>query len=566
MSLEWRSVTEVANEYIRLSLPGSPCIIPPVLHWFRLTGSSFAAFPTCFLVIRLSDTNEVLTVISSTRSSLRKSHLFCALVVAVLAVGNYILWIHNYFVADSWWLVGSISEPDWSLADLLPFRQLPHRINSTLYYAPVHTAVLWLAFKLGGFDPERYNLTLIGFHLGTTLFLFAAALQLTGSRLKATAAASIFAVHFASTEGVGWLGAITHPVAGFFGAMAFALYVRYLQTSRARWGVGAMVALLGASLTQVTALPWFAILAGLDLFYSRKRGSFQGFRQRLAVLGVLLLAMVPLQIHALRFTEGEGYHYQSGPWIVRNLFFYPVSTVVPSLEGSSFSLTRDLLLVPFDQNGFIRLVSMTDAFGLLLASGLVVVAVALLWSCGGWLSRFSLVAFFLSTTPLLLVNGQGYRYLYVPLMFFSLAVANSLVDLYRHLVGHARGAAVAVLAILPLFVALSFAESQRQLFWRQQAGLMAHRSLVQLKETQPELPKGAKIVFGGALDTIQNTNAEVWRQGLREAVKVVYGDRTLRVEGYTREEVERLFHEELKGAPNTYGFVWEDWQFKRIAP
>jgi hypothetical protein len=49
-------------------------------------------------------------------------------------------------------------------------------------------------------------------------------------------------------------------------------------------------------------------------------------------------------------------------------------------------------------------------------------------------------------------------------------------------------------------------------------------------------------------------------------VRIVYGDRSLRIEGYGKEEVERLFREELRAEPGTYGFVWEDWQFKKIAP
>jgi|GEM_PF-1740605 len=496
------------------------------------------------------------------------SVIACGGLVALLAVANYGLWVHNYFAADSWWLVGSISQPDWSLSDLLPFRTLPHRINSTQYYAPVHTAVLWLAFKLGGFAPERYNLLLMAFHVGTSLLVFSSALQLTGSRLKATAAGSIFAVHFASTEGVGWLGAITHPVAGFFGALSMALYLRYLSTGRRLWALGAFLALLAACLTQVTALPWFAILVCLDIYCSRYRSSpvGGGLRRRLMVLGVFLLAMLPLQLQALRFAGPQGYQYQIGSWIILNLFFYPLSTVIPSLEGPAYSLVRDLLSAPFDDHSFTRLVSMNDAFGMLLASGLVIVVIALLWVRGGRLARLCVVCFGLAITPFILMNGQGYRYLYVPLMFFSIAMASALVDLSRHLRGHSRSAAVAVMAVLPLFVLLSFGESQRQLFWWEQAGLITHRSLNQLKEIQPEFPKGVKVIFGGLPDTLQGTNAEVWRQGITEAVQVVYGDRSLKVEAYTRDEVGRLFREELKGAPNTYGFVWEDWKFNRIAP
>jgi len=492
--------------------------------------------------------------------------LVAATSVALLAIANYIFWIHNYFAADSWALVGSISQPDWSLDALLPFRQVPHRINSTFYYSPVYTAVLWLAFKLGGFAPERYHLLLIALHVGATLLLFVAALQLTESRWKATIAAAIFAVHFGNTETVGWIGAITHPLTGFFAALAFATYLRFLASGRRVWWTAAMVALLPSALCQATALPWFAILGLLDIYHSRKEGGPPGLGRRLWVLMGVLALVLALQIPTLRIGPSTSYNYQLGPWVVMNLFFYPASMVLPMLEGPAVTITRDLVLAPTNQDAFIRLMGMTDAFGLLLTCGLVVVAAVLLWTRGGWVARFSLVGFGLSMTPFVLLNGQGYRYMYPLLMFFSIAMASVVVDLHRRLERESRAAALAILAIVPLFLLLSFAESQRQLFWWQQAGLVTHRTLLQLREMQPELPKGAKVVFGGLPDTLQNTNAEVWRNGITEAVQVVYGDRTLKVQAFTREETERLFREELKGAPNTFGFVWEDWQLKRIAP
>lgn len=505
-------------------------------------------------------------VASSARRGSLVSYLLCAGLVALLAAGNYLLWIHNYFAADSWTIVGSVGLSAWNLADLLPFRQAASTVNAVFTYAPVLRVMTWLAFKLGGYNPEPYHLLLIAFHVGTSLLLFATALQLTGSRLKATAAGAIFAVHFASTEGVGWFAGGSHAIAGFFGATALVLYTRYLVTRRTLWQVGALAALLGGALTQATALPWFAILACLDIFHSRKTGDLRGLHRRLAILAALLVAIIPVYLQALDSTGRSGYSYQLGPWVFRNLLHYPLSTVMPSLEGSSYSLARDLLPAPFDRDAFTRLMGMTEAFGILLATGLLVVAVVLLWTRGGWLSRFCVVSFALGTTPYLLINGQGYRYLYGPLIFFSLVAANSVVDLYRHLRVPSPVAAMTLLAILPLFVALSFAESQRQLFWWQQAGLVAHRSLQQLRETQPRFPGGAKILFGGLPDTLQNTNAQVWRQGIPDAVRAVYGDPTLRVEAYGKEEVERLFRQELRGAPDTFGFVWENWQFRRVAP
>ena len=501
----------------------------------------------------------------SVRSRSLTSYLLLGGLVAALAAGTYIFWIHNYLVADSWTVIEAVSNPSFTPADLLPFQAHPLKTSATFYYAPVLTALVWTAYKLGGYSPERYNLILMMLHVGTSLFLFSAVLQLTGSKLKATSAGAIFAVHFGATEAVGWFGAVTHPMTGFFGSMALALYCRYLTTRRRRWMIGALAALVAAALTQSTGLPWFAVIGLLDIFYSRRREDLRRISRRLALLALLVVAILPLQLQAFRFSEG-GYHYTIGPWVALNLFYYPLSTVVPSLEQSAYSLARDLLLAPVDRSAFVRLVSMREAFGLLLASGLVVAVSILMWTKGGWICRFALLSFALSMTPFLLLDGQGYRYLYTPLIFFSIAAASALVDLYRHLRLSSRAAALAVIGIIPLFVVLSFAESQRQLFWWNQAGLVAQNSLMQLKQLDPTFPPGAKLVFGGLPDTIPNTNAEVWRQGITEAVRVVYGDRTLRIEAYSKGTVEQLFQGELKGAPNTYGFVWEDWHLKQIAP
>jgi hypothetical protein len=440
------------------------------------------------------------------------SYLLAVGLIAALAAGNYIGWIHNYLVADSWSLIGAISEPGWTAADLLPFRTLPHEINSTSYYAPVYMAVLWLAHKIGGFSPEPYHLLLVTLHVGTSLFIFDTVSQLTGSRLKATVAASIFAVHFASTEAVGWFAAITHPMTGFFGAASLAMYSRYLVSRRRIWWIGALAALLAAAFTQATALPWFAILACLDILYSSRSGEAGRRREmmtRVLVLGGLLAAMVPLQIHSLGFGTRSSYLYEVGPWVLRNLLFYPVSTVMPSLEGPSYSLTRDLVLAPTDPEAFIRLVSMPDAFIMLMASALAVILALFLLSRGGWLERFAVLSFLLSTSPFLALDGHGYRYLYVPLIFFAMLAGSAIGRLYEDARRHSTGTTLAVLMIVPVFVVLSFAESQRQMFWWQQAGFIAHKSLVQLKEIQPEFPEGAKTVFGGVPDTLHNTNAQI---------------------------------------------------------
>jgi len=506
-----------------------------------------------------------LSVTAPVRTRWLTSYLLLGGLVAALAAGTYVFWISNYMVADDWALIGAISRPDWSLGGLLPFHSVPHRINSTYYYAPVSTAVLWVAYKLGGYSPERYHLLSMAIHVGASLLLFVAALQMTGSRLKATLAGAIFAVHFASTEAVGWFGGYTHPMVGFFGAAALVLYLQYLATRRITWWVGAMAALVAGALTQATAFSWFGVVACLDILYSRELETWRHTLRRLAMLAVVPLAILPMQLQA--FSMGpSGYHLRFGPWVFLNLFYYPVSTVMPSLEPSAYSLARDLQLATSQQDAFARLMLMTDAFVLLLASALSVVAAVLLLAKGGRVGRFAAMGFVLSLTPFLLIDGQAYRYLYTPLLFFSLAVANTVGDLYRRLRPSSRTAALAVLAIVPIFVLFSFAESQRQMFWWQQAGLVAHRSLEQIQEIQPSFPRGAKAVFGGLPDTIPGTNAEVWRQGFDEALQTVYGDRTLRVEAYSKDEVERLFREELKGAPNTYGFVWENWQLKQIAP
>lgn len=492
-------------------------------------------------------------------------YALCAAVVGAGASLTYLPWISNYLVADSWALIGAISNPDWSLADLLPFREVPGRVNSTYYYAPTVVTALWIAFKLGGYNPEPYHLMMIGFHVVTSLLLLAAVVEMTRSLAKGLLAGLVFAVHFANTETIGWFGSITHPLVGLFGALALLAYSRFLTTRRAAWWGVALAALVAGGLAQATGLPWFGVVVVLEVLHARRRGDTIGAVRRSGVLAALLLVMLLLQAHSLSLAPG-GYRYALGPWVALNLAYYPLSAIMPSLEAPANSFVRDLMMAPADWEGLTRLLRMTDAFNMIMALALLAVASLGLWLRGGWLGRFCIVAFLLSLTPFLLINGQGYRYLYTPLMFFSTAVAVASVDSYRFLRPLSKWTGIAVLSVVPMFAVLSFAESQRQLFWWQQAGYVTHRSLNELKQLQPEVPPGTKLVFGGLPDTLHGTNAQVWRQGIGEAVWAVYGDRTIRVEAYGKEEVQRLFREELKGAPGTLGFLWEDWHLVRIAP
>lgn len=484
-----------------------------------------------------------------------------------LAVANYAGWIYNYFAADSWVLIGSITQANWTLLDLLPFRfwQVEHNLNPTFYYAPTLMVITWLSVKLGGYSPEPYHVGMILLHLGTTLFLFSSVMQLTGSRLKATIAGAIFAVHFASTEAVGWFGSNSHPIVGLFESMSLFFYLRFLITRRMVWWFGALAGLVVGALAQASALIWFPVLACLDVFYGWTHRDRRGIPLRLVVLGALLAGIFLLEMQSLSLAKG-GYRYSFGPWIVLNMLYYPVSTIIPSLEENAVSLYRDLFRASSDWSALTRLMGMREAFNILLTASLSIVAAVMLWAKGGWMGRFAVIGFALGLTPFLLINGQGYRYLYTPLMFFSLAAANTIGDLYGSLRASSRTAAIVLVAIVPLFVLFSFAESQRQLFWWEQAGIVGHNSLQQLKELQPGLPSEAKVIFGGMPDTIQHTNAEVWRRGIQEAVRAVYDDRTLKVESYSKGEVERQFREELKGAPNTYGFIYDNWRLYRIAP
>lgn len=489
--------------------------------------------------------------------ALGRHHLFGICIVTGLAAGTYLPWIHNYFVGDSWWMVERIGEPGWSLLDLLPFRRLQQPLNSTNYYAPVNITVLWFAFRLGGFAPERYHLLMIAFHVGASIALYSTTCSLTGSRLKAIAAGSMFAVHFALTEAVGWYGAMTHPAAGFFGAASLALFARFLATGGRLWFALSLASLSMASLTQVTGLSWFGILLLADLMLAGKHRRVERDVKRAAILVALGLGIVVLQIPTVTLDGVGGYRYQLGPWVLHNLFYYPISTFMPNLELPAYMLVNDLLVAATREDARLQLLGMTTAFNMLLASGVVVVAVLLMWASGKSLLRFCLLAFAAGMAPFVLMNGQGYRYLYVPLMFFSLAVSDMIVDHYNRLRYQSGMAAIAVLAILPLFVSLSFMESQRQMFWWREAGYVTHKTLSQLRELQPEVPNGAILAFIGLPDTLPNSNVQVWRNGIESAARMLYENPTLKVESLAQDD---------QPTDGRIVFTWQDWQLRKQSP
>lgn len=130
-----------------------------------------------------------------------------------------------------------------------------------LYWSPVTLLSLMLDAKLFGFWAGGFHLMNALWHCANAALFCLLVLRLTGSRLAAVAAASLFAAHPAHVEAVAWVTARKDVLSTFLGLSAVHLYVSW-----ARRPSGVKNVLLHALyLISLMAKPMFVTLAGLLL-------------------------------------------------------------------------------------------------------------------------------------------------------------------------------------------------------------------------------------------------------------------------------------------------------------
>lgn len=141
--------------------------------------------------------------------------------------------------------------------------------HSAFYYRPLLTISFLADYQLGGTAPFMYHFTNIGLHLIAVCLIFSFFLRLGYRQDLAFLSAIIFLVHPVLTQAVTWIPGRNDSLLAIFFLAFFILFLKYLETAKARylWGGGAFFA--AALFTKETALFSLPIVA-FYLYFIRK--------------------------------------------------------------------------------------------------------------------------------------------------------------------------------------------------------------------------------------------------------------------------------------------------------
>ena len=194
--------------------------------------------------------------------------MFLLLMIGTLALYWSDLGI-GFFMIDDY---GYVTEDPWikgiTLTNLRHILFTPYFAN----YSPVHLLSYLLDYAIAGLNPLAYHLSSNIWAGVVTGCVFLVALALTGRRMIAVAAATLFVVHPAHVEAIAWISNRKDLVAAVFTLLSFLAYLCYRREGdKAYWWYGASVFmfLLGvAGKLSVATFP--AVLLALDLFVEKR--------------------------------------------------------------------------------------------------------------------------------------------------------------------------------------------------------------------------------------------------------------------------------------------------------
>jgi tetratricopeptide (TPR) repeat protein len=290
-------------------------------------------------------------------------------------------------------------------------------------YRPLFVVYLTLARHAFGDDATGYHLGSLLLHLAATAVVWRLALRLRLAPVAALLAAGVFALHPAQIQAVSWVSATTDPmqmIALGLGAIAWVGALEQPAGSRRAWAgaLGAAVGLLVGMLCIERAFVFVGVLVAFAGLWP----SPATWRAR-ALLFLPVLAAIVVVVVGRSLATGE------------------VAATVPTVTWPEsvwtspelFRQYAELVLLPLQTSMGYPLgieVGPSGAFATATALGLAVVGLGLWTSRGSARLRTLLVSALIMLAPALvarLLHPQLLvqdRYLYVPMAFFAIWVAD----------------------------------------------------------------------------------------------------------------------------------------------
>jgi hypothetical protein len=275
------------------------------------------------------------------------------------------------------------------------------------FYRPVIELYFLAGLTLFGCDPFPFHLLSIAIHLLTTSLLFFFARDVSQSLAFAALTGVFFAVQPGFTDAVTWIAAITDLMPVLWYVLTVWLHLRFLQTGRGHWYVGALLAFLLCHLTHESAATLLPMMAVVELTFAASGTARQrlmgaaGHWRRYLPFAIILAGFlaVAYEVNTRSYLVREG-HYALGWHAATNILNYIIWLYVGQRALVDYVAT------------------------------MAVVAAVLVW--GTPRMRFSVIWIVLTLLPVSFFTwGNAARYLYLPAPGFAMLVADLMLALNR---------------------------------------------------------------------------------------------------------------------------------------
>lgn len=370
------------------------------------------------VMLSMTDTTAEQASDTPTVKQLARPHLMPVLFLLVAAFALYGKALgHDFLVNwdDGLYVSGNPDIMGFS------FEHLRHAFTNYYAgnYAPLHIISYMLDYTLWGLNPAGYKLLNILFHALNTLLYYTLLVRITGRRLLALAAATLFLCHPVQVESVVWISQRKNLLAMFFFLISFLAYLSWKE--RRSYGnyilslAAFTLALLSKSV--VVVLPLILICHGLC--FRERETLWRLVRDKLPYLA-LAIACATVALYSQQGGDGGRVGHLGGNPLITMLNMLPV-----------FSRYLILLLFPAQlsviYNGSIRTAPDSEV----VLSALLLIIFMAAWvhlyrrnrGLFFWGSLF-IIGLLPVSNIIPIVTLMNDRYLYFPMLGFAAFIAH----------------------------------------------------------------------------------------------------------------------------------------------
>jgi hypothetical protein len=383
-------------------------------------------------------------------------------------------------------------------------------IGGTYSWRPLLQLSFGINYAAWGMNPVGYRVASLAWHAAAAGLLYAIGRQLT-DRFRACVAAAVFAVHPLQVESVSWTCARAALISTVLILWAVLAYLRWRY--RGRSALPVLVAFGLALLAQESAVVAPALVLAADVVLPGRRLPAWRHARLYAALLAVMVAFFLLRHQVSPAATNLGMVGLDPRWPVT------AAGLLVFLVAKMRACAVLLLTLPAAAAGAALPLAAATAAGALV-----------LWWRGWPVALWGTLWIGIAVAPFsLLLFGPFPRYLHLALAGFGLLFAELLAATRRLLdQWDRRAATVCVALILVLWLV-----NMVRLIDREQAGFVdrggrTRALLVDLLRTLPDPRAGSTLAFYGLGDVRLRQGVFVF--GLSDAVRLFYGDDTLRVE------------------------------------